>query len=613
MALLSLLFVALGLLEVTIQRQVLLPSFAQLERDDARTAMRRIGYALDESMQRLQINATDWGNWADTWRFAQQRDASYIAENITPLALKQLNVTALLIVDRTGRVLVHSARDPVSGRDLSFDLVRGERLPADFPWLRQLPEDHGVTGLLRTNLGIMMAAAAPVLNGVGQGPSRGMVILCRTLGETEIQMIGAQAQVAVSRVSLIAGVPANSRADDDLVEASEVTQVFRTLSDVYGHPVMSLRVDVPRRISAQGRSVVQYASLYFGAAAIGVLVLLLSLLNRLVLGPLAAVTRHAVAIGHGEESGVRLNLAPAGEIGRLAAEFDRMLDRLAAARRALVDRAYQSGFAELARGVLHNLGNAMTPLGVRLSTLEGRLRQLPVAELEQASTELAGGQGDPQRRADLARFLQLGCREMVRSLQHVQEDLGVLKRQSAVVQSTLAEQLRSSRSEQVIEPVILPDLVAQSLEIVPDECRARLAVERDDTLQRVGPVRVARTVLRLILQNFIINAADAVRDAGRDAGRLRVAAEIVRDAGTEQLHLVCEDDGIGIAPENLHKVFERGYSTKSMDTNHGLGLHWCANAVASLGGRIWASSEGVGLGASLHVAIPLGAAAGGGG
>ena len=145
-----------------------------------------------------------------------------------------------------------------------------------------------------------------------------------------------------------------------------------------------------------------------------------------------------------------------------------------------------------------------------------------------------------------------------------------------------------------------------SLEIVPDTCRQRLVVDEDESLKQVGVVRVARTVLRLILQNLIINASDAIRDAGRDKGSLRLAAEIVRQEGGDQLHLRCEDDGVGIAREHLQRVFEKGYTTKSPATNHGIGLHWCANVIASLGGRIWAASDGPGHGAALHVMLPLG-------
>ncbi len=58
----------------------------------------------------------------------------------------------------------------------------------------------------------------------------------------------------------------------------------------------------------------------------------------------------------------------------------------------------------------------------------------------------------------------------------------------------------------------------------------RLRVDTDETLRGLGVVRVARTVLRLVLQNLIINAADAVRDAGKERGVLRLSAQIVIDA-----------------------------------------------------------------------------------
>jgi two-component system NtrC family sensor kinase len=165
--------------------------------------------------------------------------------------------------------------------------------------------------------------------------------------------------------------------------------------------------------------------------------------------------------------------------------------------------------------------------------------------------------------------------------------------------------MRSTYNDHVVEAVRLPELVSQTLEIVPDACRQRLVVDADESLGSVGVVRVARTVLRLVLQNLIINAADAVRDAGRDTGVLRVAAEIIREPAGEQLHLHCKDNGVGIPKDNLERVFDRGFSTKSRDTNYGIGLHWCANAIAALGGRIWAASEGPGLGASMHLMVPL--------
>jgi two-component system, NtrC family, sensor kinase len=599
LALIAAIFVVLVLAEVLVERHVVLPSFAELERSDARIAMRRIGKALDLRLNGIAVSATDWGNWADTYRFVLDHNNAFIAANISKLALRELNVNALLIVDLDGRLVQSNDLDLKTDHALGLDLTAWRALPADFPWRANLRSGKAAQGLLRSNRGILMLAAAPVLDGNGEGPTRGMVIMGRLLTPAEVHGIGIEAQADLTML------PAGSGGASDLVETDAVTQVYRGFSDLYGRPIMALRVDVPRRITAQGQQAVAFASTCLVIAAVTVLVLLMFVLNRVVLNPLAAVTRHAVDLGENEDLTTRLDLKRRDEFGVLAREFDRMVERVAASRTQLVDQSYEAGFAELAKGVLHNLGNAMTPIGVRLANLTERLRAAPAQDAEQAVSELQGQGTDPERKADLEEFLRLACQELAQTVRVAQEDVAIITRQTGVIQGVLGEQLRAARNEHVVEPVRLTELVAQSLEIVPDSCRQRLRVEADETLRRVGVVRVARTVLRLVLQNLIINAADAVRDAGKERGTLRVRAEIVRDAERQQLHLHCEDDGVGIAPQNLERVFEKGFSTKSPETNHGIGLHWCANAIGALGGRIWAASDGPGHGASMHFVVPL--------
>ena len=602
MSLLALLFTVLIALEITVQRNVLMPSFAALEREDAETSMKRIRSALDTALENLQLTAADWGNWADVYQFVQSPNPAFVNANITPVALKQLKVNAMLIVDLNGGYVSSSARSLDTGDALDIDFVSRKALPADFPWRLSLGQGQGKPdkGLLRTNRGVMMIAAAPVLDGSGSGRPLGMVIMGRLLTPAQVQMIGAQAQAGLA---MLPDRPAAG--GEQIVETAADTQIIRSFADVYGRPLVSFRVEVPHRITARGQGAVTYASLYLIGAAITVLVLLVVALNRIVLKPLARVTRHAEATATGQDMTTRLNLPGQDEIAKLAREFDRMVERLADSRRELVDQSFHAGFAELAKGVLHNLGNAMTPLGVRLSTLADRLRDAPADDVELAFAELAKEGAAGARRADLEEFLRLACRELAASVKDARSDLAVVQRQATIVQTALCELMRSTRNTHVVESVRLPDLVAQTLEIVPDACRQRLIVDSDESLRKVGAVQVARTVLRLILQNLIINAADAVRDAGRDKGMLRFAAEIIGDADSEQLHLHCKDDGVGIAADNLQRVFEKGFSTKSRETNYGIGLHWCANAIGALGGRIWAASEGPGLGASMHLILPL--------
>ena len=593
-------FLVLGIAEILVEKQVVMPSFAELERANARVAMRRINFALDLVIDRIAVSATDWGNWVDTYRFMQDRNPEFIKTDITNVALRQLNINVILILDLDGRVLASKSLELKSDRPLGLDLAAREALPTDFPWRANLRAARPARGLLATNRGILMLATAPVLDGNGGGPVRGMIAMGRLLSAADVRTIGAQAQADLTLLA-----PGASQGREQLLETNDVTRVYRAFDDVYGRPVMTLRVDVPRDVTLRGHAAVTYASIYLVGAAVVVLILLVTVLNRLILTPLAVVTRHAVALDEGKDLTTRLDLARTDEIGVLARELDRMVARVAESRTQLVDQSFQAGFAELAKGVLHNLGNAMTPIGVRLANLRERLLAAPSDDAEQAVAELQAGPVDPQRSADLEEFLRLACRELAGTVRSAQADVEVMTRQATAIQTALAEQMRSARNEHVIEPVRLTELVAQSLEIVPDSCRQRLVVDADDTLRKLGVVRVARTVLRLILQNLIINAADAVRDAGKEKGVLRVSAEITREAEHQQLHLRFQDDGVGIPAHNLERVFEKGFSTKSPETNHGIGLHWCANAINALGGRIWAASEGPGRGASMHLLVPL--------
>jgi two-component system, NtrC family, sensor kinase len=599
-ALVAGIFVILGVAAVLVGKLVIMPSFAELERADARTAMRRVSFALDLTLERVALSATDWGNWADTYSFVNDHNPAFVRANITEVALKQLNVNVLLVVDLAGNVVLATDRDLNSDGPLGVDLTALKKLPASFPWHGPELIGNPGRGLVTTNRGPMMLAGAPVLDGNGKGPARGMVIMGRLLPGAALNAIAAQAQFDVAMLP-----PGLHGAVESMEVGDTVTTIDRTLNDIYGKPLMALSVDVPREVSLRGKSAVKVASACLISAAILVLVLLVVVLNHVILNPLALMTRHAVAIGKGIDLTTRLDLDRRDEMGVLAREFDSMVERVAESRTQLVDQSFQAGFAELAKGVLHNLGNAMTPIGVRLANLGERLRVAPAEDAELATAELSEGSADAQRSADLQEFLRLACRELAGTVRAAREDVTVMSRQATVIQTALSEQLRSARNEHVIEPVRLTELVAQSLEIVPDACRQRLTVHTDEALQGLRVVRVARTVLRLILQNLIINAADAVRDAGKVKGRLSLSAQIVVEGGGEQLHLQCRDDGVGIAPQNLQKVFEKGYSTKSPETNHGIGLHWCANAINALGGRIWAASEGPGRGASMHLIVPL--------
>lgn len=616
--LLSAVFLTFALVEWGVSDLLLLPRFEQIERDNATTAMKRMDAGVTQALDGLQVSANDWGNWSDTYRFMVDHNAAFGQENLNATSMRQLHLTALAFIDSNGRFLWSNALDPVSGKPLPLNLFADGTLPAQFPWAENLRTASSAHGLIATNHGVLLAAVSPVLDGYGHGPSHGLVFMGRLLTNAEIAEIGAKAQTQVGVFAARTIGDADKRflpqaagkgETMQILADAQATQVYRLFADISGQPILTLRVDVPRTITAHARTTVYAAMCFTIGAAVAALLFMLVALNRTVFAPLAHVTRHAVAIGTGDDLTPRLNLQRRDEIGALANEFDRMVAQVAASRREHIDHSFQAGMAEFSRGVLHNIGNAMTPLSVRVAKLQERLRAAPTADVERALAECQQGGVSKERQADLDEFLRLAGAELVEVIKAADADVAMMMRQATTVQNALSDRLPSSYASAVTEPVELPAIIHQCLEIVPDSCREQLDIELDRSLQLIGTVWIARTVLRLVLQNLIINAAEAVRAAGHDRGSVRFTAAMLAEAGQDKLLLECQDSGIGIEPGNVQRIFERSFSTKQGTGSRGIGLHWCATAINALGGRIWASSDGPGLGATLHLLIPVAAPA----
>jgi len=600
LSLLGVLFALLILVQIQIQDRVLMPSFEALERSDAKTAMTRVVYALDESLVSLEVTAADWGNWADVYQFVVRPTDEFLNANMTPIALKQLQVNALLIVDLTGRIVTASARDLESGTPIPLDFAQAPSLPAAFPWRENLRAGTPAKGLLRTNLGFLMIAGAPILDGSGTGQSRGMVIMGKLLTPAQVARLAAQAQAALSIVPAI-----TASADLQLSATASSTRVERMIADVDGAPLLSLRVDTPRQISRQGLRAVIYASVYLGVLSIVTLICVYLALNRVVLGPIGRVTRHAVAIGQGADLSARLNLPGGDEIAVLAREFDGMVANVAESRRRLVDQSFRSGFAELAKGVLHQVGNAMTPIGVRVDHMARRLRTAPVADIERAVRELEATETGAARRADLREFVRLAWIELVAGVNNSRSDLELIERQQKIVQTALHELLQSTRTEAVIESVDIAQLVAEAWDTVAKPLCEGLSLEVDASVGRIGVVQLSRTILRLVVQNILISAAESARLRPGAPAVLALSAQIPDSASGAQLQLSFQDRAARIWTGDLAGLFEPARPNKAPMSSAGLGLHWCANAIAAMGGRLWVSGEESGGGPAVQLLIPL--------
>ena len=611
--LLGLLFAALLAAQWAIQQRLVLPRFVDLERESARTDMQRVVLAVEREQQARGAQAADWGNWNETWKYMQRHNAAYVHDTLTDTAVRTLKVDYLALLTQDGRIDWSRALDPRSGRRMTIRLNRTDQLESG--WSRALERGVPVSGLIATNAGVLIAAGAPILDGFGRGPARGMVIVGRLLNAAELLRLSTQAQVQLDMRLLPAhGTTAGAHSgsfpavSERLTESTTTTRIERTFPSLAGEPLLELGISVPRHISHRGSEAVGYSTRMVAIAACIALAALLALLSRIVLGPLAAVTDHAQRIALADDLSARLGYQRRDELGTLARAFDDMVERLAQTRRELVDRSFESGAAENASGVLHNLGNAMTPLAVNVAGLQEQLGAMPVADLQLGFDELQQDTGDAQRQRDLRQFLQLSMAELRRVQAQASARLRDIIGQTEIMQAVLAEQQQHQRNGPVLLPVTPAELVTRSLQQVAPVHRERLVLDISPALAALGELPLPCTSLGMVLQNLIQNAAESAACAGQARARLRIEADVIETEGRRELRLVLSDSAGGVAPENLPRLFQKGFSTKSQATNSGLGLHWCANALAALGGAISVHSDGIGRGTRFEIRLPLRAA-----
>jgi two-component system NtrC family sensor kinase len=112
-------------------------------------------------------------------------------------------------------------------------------------------------------------------------------------------------------------------------------------------------------------------------------------------------------------------------------------------------------------------------------------------------------------------------------------------------------------------------------------------------------VRVDRHKVLQILINVLRNAKYAMDAQGGPTKRLIARVGL---ASAERVRITIIDTGVGIAPEDLTRIFNLGFTTKN--DGHGFGLHSGANAAKEMGGTLSAHSDGRGKGAEFRLELP---------
>jgi len=272
----------------------------------------------------------------------------------------------------------------------------------------------------------------------------------------------------------------------------------------------------------------------------------------------------------------------------------------------LVDTARRVGMAEVATGVLHNVGNVLNSVTVTAESIQKRVRNSKVSYLadvvdllEKHTGELGTFMTTEEQGKKLPAFLANLSKELVDEQGRCLEALGALTKHVEHVADIIQLQQSYGKAKGLVESVSIAELVEDSIRINIDALtRDNVQVKRE--LADLPPILLDRHKVLQILTNLISNAKYALSKSNRDD---KILAIRVKEPEAGQIRIEVCDNGIGIAKRNLTRIFEHGFTTNKK--GHGFGLHSAALAASEMNGSLSAHSDGRGKGAVFTVELPF--------
>jgi len=260
--------------------------------------------------------------------------------------------------------------------------------------------------------------------------------------------------------------------------------------------------------------------------------------------------------------------------------------------------AFQSGLVSMGINVLHNIGNAVNAVNhqafmahqnsLELLKVADLLKQVTANEAQEKLIEIIDTTQKTIRSITIEK-LAANTMEIQKGMEHISESIKI--QQNMGLKKIMAEE------------IYLSEAIDNSLSIQFDVNQSLGIQINTKNLNRVGRVILPRNQLIQMMLNFLKNSQEAILQRfsgeGRE-GRIEISAQKIDD---HYFDLMIKDNGCGVNSKNKEQLFKFGFSTKKRGS--GFGLHFAANFIQYLGGKIKLESEGENCGSLITITLPV--------
>jgi signal transduction histidine kinase len=588
------------LISYLILRMTIAPAFNNLELAGATSDFHRAEGALQTDIENLDAITADWAPWDDIHDYTSGVNPNFIKSNLNRPTLDNLNLD-LLAIFGPGRELLW-AMTLVDGEEVpahEFNILNADH-PAATDLVSHIDARDGTSGVVQTIKGLMLISSRPILRSDDSGPVNGAVVMGQLLDATHLRRLRDRTEVDISMNSVVPDTLSSFDEKHDLSD-NRIT-VSKPLLDIYGAPILMFTTKTLREISNLGEQTIDAALYLLMTSGLFVCAFIWFMLRTTILRPIENLSTHINDIRESGDLSRQVSMSRNDEIGLLAFQFDTLTTEVHNARQALLDQSFKAGKADTAAEVMHNIRNAMTPMINGIDLIKRSFKVTDSLRVSEALQQLEEPNCAPDRKEKLLQYIDASFNRLDTVSKGALDDLHIVAAQAKQVEGIIADQEKFANVAPVAEDVAVQELLDEALHVIPKGESHSVELALDD----IGEVRVSahRIGLLQVMGNLILNAYESIRRNNSPQGRisLTVSGEVVDDKA--MVRVTVRDNGGGFSEDTGLQIFNRGFTSKPKRETNGLGLHWCANAVASMGGRISARSPGEGCGAEFHVMLP---------
>ncbi|MDM8522262.1 HAMP domain-containing sensor histidine kinase [Desulfococcaceae bacterium HSG8] len=270
-------------------------------------------------------------------------------------------------------------------------------------------------------------------------------------------------------------------------------------------------------------------------------------------------------------------------------------------RRELLSRSMEAGRAHLSDMALHNINNALTPMKVRMDSLETDESEQVSQYLEKCYADLSEHAGDIQkyiiedpRGKEVFRYMGTLIDSLKNKQKQTKEILGTLEGTIShacdilTLQETFAGYEKETKKQ-----VSLNDLAEFALRIQAEALQQRNIIIKKELTPDLPKKMINHSALAQVIADLIRNSYEAIDRLDDEKKEKQIRLRTF--AGYGQIGLEITDSGIGLEPEEIDTAFELGKSGKDFS---GLGIAYCRMFAQANGGTLDISSPGKGKGAA---------------